>query len=86
MSCGCVENDLMVNRAYRYGLSRVRFVVMCPESSERYAWFVDAVYPEAIEPYSDAIIETSAKEFVSQEEARNSWEVQTGRRGRAVWR
>ncbi len=64
-----LENDLMVNRAYRYGLSRVG-CVMCPESSEKYAWFVDAVYPEAIKPYSDAIIETSAKEFVSQEEAR----------------
>jgi 3'-phosphoadenosine 5'-phosphosulfate sulfotransferase (PAPS reductase)/FAD synthetase/ferredoxin len=64
-----LENDLMVNRAYRYGLSRVGCVV-CPESSEKYAWFVDAVYPEAIKPYSDAIIETSAKEFVSQEEAR----------------
>ena len=63
-------NDLLVNRAYRYGLSRVG-CVMCPESSERYAWFVDAVYPEAIKPYSDAIIETSAKEFSSQDEARD---------------
>lgn len=64
-----LENDLMINRAYRYGLSRVG-CVMCPESSERYAWFVDAVYPEAMKPYSDVIIETSAKEFVSQEEER----------------
>ena len=64
-----LENDLMLNRAYRYGLSRVG-CVMCPESSERYAWFVDAVYPEAIKPYGDAIIETSAKDFGSQEEAR----------------
>lgn len=63
-----LENDLMVNRAYRYGLSRVG-CVMCPESSEKYAWYVDAIYPEAIKPYSDVIIETSAKEFVSQEEA-----------------
>jgi 3'-phosphoadenosine 5'-phosphosulfate sulfotransferase (PAPS reductase)/FAD synthetase/ferredoxin len=64
-----LENNLMVNCAYRYGLSRVG-CVMCPESSDRYAWFVDAVYPEAIKPYSDAIIETSAKEFVSEEDAR----------------
>ncbi|MFH1739383.1 MAG: phosphoadenosine phosphosulfate reductase family protein, partial [bacterium] len=64
-----IEKELLVNRAYRYGLSRVG-CVMCPESSEKYAWFVDAVYPEAIKPYSDAIIETSAKEFVSQDEAR----------------
>lgn len=64
------EHDLPLNRAYRYGLSRVG-CVMCPESSERYAWFVDAVYPDAIKPYADAIIETSAKEFASQEEARD---------------
>lgn len=64
-----LENCLLVNRAYRYGLARVGCVV-CPESSEKYAWFVDAAYPEAIKPYSDAIIETSAKEFVSEEEAR----------------
>jgi ferredoxin len=43
---------------------------MCPESSEKYTWFVDAIYPEAIKPYSSVIIETSAKEFVSQEEVR----------------
>ncbi len=64
-----LENNLLINRAYRYGLSRVG-CLMCPLSSEKYAWFVDAVYPEAIRPYSDAIIETSVKEFVSQEEAR----------------
>jgi 3'-phosphoadenosine 5'-phosphosulfate sulfotransferase (PAPS reductase)/FAD synthetase/ferredoxin len=61
------ENDLMVNRAYRYGLSRVG-CVMCPKASEKYAWFVDAVYPNAIKPYGDVIIETSAKEFASQDE------------------
>ena len=64
-----LDNDLIVNRAYRYGLSRVG-CVMCPVSSEKYAWFVDAVYPGAIKPYGDAIIETSAKEFVSQKEVR----------------
>ena len=63
------ENKLIINHAYRYGLSRVG-CVMCPVSSEKYAWFVDAAYPEAIKPYGDAIIETSAKEFASQEEAR----------------
>jgi len=64
------ENDLMVNRAYRYGFSRVG-CVMCPQSSEKYAWFVDAVYPDAMKPYGDAIVESSAKEFVSQEDARD---------------
>lgn len=64
------EHDLPLNRAYRYGLSRVG-CVMCPESSERYAWFVDAIYPDAMKPYSDTIIETSAKEFASPDEARD---------------
>lgn len=64
-----LDNNLLINRAYRHGLSRVG-CVMCPESTEKYEWFVDAIYPEVIKPYSEAIIETSAKEFVSQEEAR----------------
>ncbi len=64
-----LENDLMINPAYRYGLPRIG-CIMCPESSEKYAWFVDAVYPKAIKPYCDVIIETSGKEFSSKEEAR----------------
>lgn len=64
-----LEKKLIINRAYRYGLSRVG-CVMCPKASEKYAWFVDAVYPKAIKPYGDVIIETSAKEFASSEEAR----------------
>lgn len=64
-----LENDLMINRAYLYGLSRVG-CMMCPLSSEKYAWFVDAVYPEEMKPYGDVIIETSAKEFASIEDAR----------------
>ncbi len=63
-----LKNDLMINPAYRYGLPRVG-CIMCPESSEKYAWFVDAVYPEALKPYCDVIIEASAKEFSSKEEA-----------------
>jgi 3'-phosphoadenosine 5'-phosphosulfate sulfotransferase (PAPS reductase)/FAD synthetase/ferredoxin len=62
-----LENRLIVNHAYQYGLSRVG-CVMCPESSEKYTWFVDAIYPKQIKLYSDVIIETSAKEFVSQAE------------------
>ena len=62
-----LENNLMINPAYRYGLPRVG-CIMCPESSEKYTWFVDAVYPEAIKPYRDVIIETSTKDFFSKEE------------------
>jgi 3'-phosphoadenosine 5'-phosphosulfate sulfotransferase (PAPS reductase)/FAD synthetase/ferredoxin len=64
-----LENELIINRAYRFGLSRVG-CVLCPESSEKYVWFVDAVYPEAIKPFSNMIIDTSAKEFSSQEDER----------------
>ena len=65
-----LENNLIINSAYRYGLSRIG-CVMCPESTEKYAWFVDAAYPEAIKPYADIIIETSAKEFASHAEAQD---------------
>jgi 3'-phosphoadenosine 5'-phosphosulfate sulfotransferase (PAPS reductase)/FAD synthetase len=63
-----LEHDLQINQAYRMGLSRVG-CVMCPESSERYGWFVDAAYPEAIKPYVNLILESSQKSFPSYAEA-----------------
>ena len=59
----------LLNRAYYFGLPRVG-CVMCPESSGKHQWFVDAIYPEAIKPYERVIIETSAKKFRSEAEAR----------------
>lgn len=55
-------NDLPMNNAYRYGFPRVG-CAMCPESSEKYEWFVDKVYPRLLNPYRDIIIETSSKSF-----------------------
>jgi ferredoxin len=55
-------NDLLVNDAYKKGLSRVG-CLMCPESSQKYEWFLDKTYPKLLKPYNDIIIETSSKSF-----------------------
>lgn len=55
-------NNLLINCAYKKGLTRVG-CMMCPESSEKYAWFVDKAYPRGLKPYNDIIIETSNKNF-----------------------
>jgi 3'-phosphoadenosine 5'-phosphosulfate sulfotransferase (PAPS reductase)/FAD synthetase/ferredoxin len=60
-------NDLLINCAYKKGLSRVG-CLMCPESSEKYEWFVSKSYPRELKPYSDIIIGTSAKHFSSATE------------------
>ena len=60
-------NNLIINCAYKKGLTRVG-CLMCPESSEKYEWFVDKVYPRELKPYSDIIIGTSSKHFGSATE------------------
>ena len=60
-------NNLTINRAYRYGLPRVG-CALCPEASEKYAWFVDRVYPGLLEPYGDIVIKTSNKSFATRED------------------
>jgi phosphoadenosine phosphosulfate reductase len=55
-------NGLMINDAYKKGLTRVG-CIMCPESSGKYAWFIDKIYPYGAKPYNDVIIETSNKNF-----------------------
>ena len=57
-------NDLLINCAYKKGLTRVG-CLMCPESSEKYEWFVNNAYPRLLKPYSDIIVKTSAKRFKS---------------------
>ncbi len=57
-----LANDLIINCAYKKGLTRVG-CMMCPESSEKYVWFVDKAYPRGLKPYNDIIIETSNKNF-----------------------
>lgn len=61
------KHDLVINRAYRFGLPRIG-CVMCPEAADKYAWFVNAIYPGLLEPYKKAIVETSAKEFKSNDD------------------
>ena len=58
---------LPVNAAYIKGLPRVG-CVLCPEASEKYAWFVNAIYPDAIKPYNDVIFKTIDKEFESEQD------------------
>lgn len=60
-------NDLLINCACKKGLTRVG-CMMCPESSEKYVWFVDKAYPRGLKPYNDIIIETSSKGFETPEE------------------
>lgn len=60
-------NKLLLNCAYRKGLSRVG-CLMCPESAEKYGWFVDKAYPRLLKPYNDIIIETSSKNFTTTKE------------------
>lgn len=60
-------NDLIINCAYKKGLARVG-CLMCPESSEKYEWFVSKNYPRELKPYSDIIIGTSSKHFGSDAE------------------
>ena len=55
-------NNLIINNAYKKGLTRVG-CIMCPESSKKYAWFVEKAYPDRLKPYNDIIIETSNKTF-----------------------
>ncbi|KUK52389.1 MAG: PAPS reductase/FAD synthetase family protein [Desulfotomaculum sp. 46_296] len=63
-------NNLLLNCAYRKGLTRVG-CLMCPESSEKYEWFVDKAYPRLLKPYKDIIIETSSKNFTTTKEKTN---------------
>lgn len=60
-------NDLLINDAYRMGLPRVG-CLLCPESSEKYIWLVNQVYPSSLKPYSEIIIETSAKDLSNTRE------------------
>ena len=74
LAWGCHElwlytfaENLPINAAYIKGLPRVG-CVLCPEASEKYAWFVNAIYPDAIKPYNDVIFKTIDKEFESEQD------------------
>ena len=63
------QNNLYINRAYRLGLPRVG-CAMCPESAEKYVWYVDKAYPGIIESYANVIFKTGNKEFRDDDEKR----------------
>lgn len=56
--------NLPINRGYCWGLPRVG-CILCPEASEKYAWFVNAIYPKAIAPFNRAILDAVDKKFAS---------------------
>lgn len=60
-------NNLIVNCAYKKGLTRVG-CLMCPESSPKHLWFVDALYPQSVKQYCDIICLTSSKNFKNSAE------------------
>ncbi len=60
-------HNLLINKAYRKGLPRVG-CIMCPEASEKYAWLVNANYPNEITAYNKAILDCVDKEFNSSED------------------
>ena len=58
---------LPINMAYQKGLPRVG-CVLCPEASEKYAWFVNAIYPNVMKKYNDTILRAVDKEFETEED------------------
>ena len=60
-------NNLLINEAYKKGISRVG-CMMCPESSARYMWFAQRLYPQIMKIYGDVIVGTSVKKFHSIKE------------------
>lgn len=64
------QYGLPINAAYRKGLPRVG-CIMCPESSDKYVWLVNAAYPGAIDPYTKVILKTSNKTFSSEDEKKD---------------
>ena len=64
-------NDaLPINPAYRKGITRVG-CIMCPESSARYEWFIEKVYPGINDKFKEIIIKSSSKEFYDHEDEKN---------------
>ena len=55
-------NDLIVNRAYKKGLTRVG-CLMCPESSESHLYFMNELYRKEVRHFTDIIFETSSRDF-----------------------
>lgn len=55
-------NDLIINCAYKKGLTRVG-CLMCPESAGSHIALVGKMYPHEVKHYCDVIVQTSSKSF-----------------------
>lgn len=62
------ENDLVLNQAYRNGLSRVG-CLLCPMSSERQTELIRQVYSEAVLPFVNEVKRASNRAFATPEDA-----------------
>ena len=62
--------QIAINEAYKKGLPRVG-CVMCPESTEKYAWLVNAIYPKSLKPYNDIILNSIDKEFATAKDRKD---------------
>ncbi len=62
------EHNLVLNKAYRKGLSRVG-CLMCPMSTGRQNYLIRKNYPDAVAPFADAVRGTIDREFSSEEDA-----------------
>lgn len=62
------EHHLIVNEAYRKGLSRVG-CLLCPMSNEHQNDLIRMNYREAVKPFSEAVRDTIDREFSSDEDA-----------------
>ena len=60
-------NELTINPVYRHGLTRVG-CVMCPESSEKYVWFVDKLYPNELKKFNEVVLKTSDKKLKTKKD------------------
>ena len=58
-------NNLIVNEAYKKGISRVG-CVLCPNSTPKHIRLMDNVHKGCVQPYANIIIETSRKVFKSE--------------------
>jgi len=62
------EYDLVLNKAYRKGLSRVG-CLLCPMSTDRQNDLIRMNYCEEVTPFTDAVLETIDRVFSSDDDA-----------------
>lgn len=56
------ENELYLNKAYRYGTTRVG-CALCPMSSQWWEYIVNSIYPDDLKPFIDIISSNAGNKF-----------------------